>query len=201
MCIRDSLKYSYFVVLAAEESFGYLPIDLVRDKDANAAVLAFSELLAYLNSINSSPLEFLANLYQKYGYYEERTVNLVFEGASGAEVIGNIIDSYTESLPTSINGFSVSRAKNFGKPGYLDEDEKPLSLENFFIFDLENGYKVAVRASGTEPKIKYYLFGRSEVSRPDDLSATRNEVEEVLNSMSAWAKEDANERGGVGKSG
>ena len=195
------LKYSNYVVLAAEESYGYLPIDLVRDKDANAACLAFAELLAHLNSINSSPLEFMASLYQKYGFYEERTVNLVFEGASGAEVIRSIIDSYLQNLPSSINGISVSRARNFGKPGYLDEDEKPLPVENFFTFDLENGYRVAIRASGTEPKIKYYFFGRSEVSQPEGLSATKSEVEEALNAMSVWAKEDANERGGVGNSG
>ena len=195
------LKYSNYVVLAAEESFGYLPIDLVRDKDANAAALAFSELLAYLNSIGSSPLEFLSNLYQKYGYYEERTVNLIFEGASGAEVIGSIIESYVQNLPASINGLQVGRAKNFGKPGHLDEDEKPLPIENFFTFDLENGYKVAIRASGTEPKIKYYFFGRAEVSQPSALSTARNEVDEALKSMAAWAKEDANERGGVSNSG
>ncbi|MFP6887448.1 MAG: phospho-sugar mutase [Opitutales bacterium] len=191
------LRYSNFTVLAAEESHGYLPLDIVRDKDGNASALAFAEMLAHLNSIGSTPLDFLENLYGKYGYFEENTANFYFEGATGADVIRNIIESYSEKTPSEINGVLVRKAKNFGRTGYLDEDEKPLAIENFFMFELENDYTVAVRASGTEPKIKYYLFGRAKVSSRDSLAGTKNEVGKNLEALAKWAKVDANERGGV----
>ena len=191
------LRYSNFTVFAAEESYGYLPLDIVRDKDGNASALALVEMLAHLNSIDSAPLEFLENLYRKHGYFEESTANFYFEGATGAAAMHNIIESYSEKTPSEINGIPVRKAKNFGKPGYLDEDEKPLAIENFFIFELENDYIVAVRASGTEPKIKYYLFGRAKVSDRDSLTVAKNEVGKNLEALAKWAKVDANERGGV----
>ena len=191
------LRYSNFTILAAEESFGYLPLETVRDKDGNAAALAFAEMLAHLNSIGSTPLEFMDDLYEKYGYYEEKTVNLYFEGATGANIISNIIESYSKNTPEIINELAVTKARNFGNPGYLDEDEKPLATENLFMFHLESDYIVAVRASGTEPKIKYYLFGMAKASGRDSLSGAKNEVGNNLGSLAKWAEVDANERGGI----
>ena len=197
--IEVLLRYSNYSVLAVEESFGYLPLDIVRDKDGNAAVLAFAEMLSHLQSIGSAPLKFLEELYRRHGYFEEKTANLIFEGAAGAEVIRKIIDSYTENPPSSINGVSVRKAKDFGRPGYLDEDEKPLPVENFFTFELENDFNVAVRASGTEPKIKYYFFGRANVADQESLANVKKEVGETLKIFARWAETDANERGGLAK--
>ena len=72
-----------------------------------------------------------------------------------------------------------------------------MPIENFFMFELENDYTVAVRASGTEPKIKYYLLGRAKVPDRDSLAGAKNEVGENLEALAKWAKTDANERGGV----
>ena len=191
------LRYSKFTVFAGEESVGYLPLDTVRDKDGNAAALACAELLAHLELTKSSPLEYLEYLYLKYGYFEEQTVNLYFEGVKGSEIIKKIIGSYSKNEPTKINEIPVSKVRNFGKPGYLDEDDKPVPLENFFIFELEDAFSIAVRASGTEPKIKYYLFGRSQVVGKHDLSGAKSEVGEKLKSLADWANKDARERGEV----
>jgi phosphoglucomutase len=191
------LRYSKFTVFAGEESVGYLPLDTVRDKDGNAAALACAELLAHLELTKSSPLEYLEYLYLKYGYFEEQTVNLYFEGVKGSEIIKKIIRSYSKNEPTKINDVAVTKVRDFGKQGYLDEDGKPVPVENFFIFELEDAFSIAVRASGTEPKIKYYLFGRSQVVGKNDLSATKSEVGEKLNFLADWANKDAHERGEV----
>lgn len=191
------LRYSTLVVFAAEESFGYLPLDVVRDKDGNAAALAFAELLSHLNSIKVPPLRFLDDLYLKYGYFTEKTENLYFEGAEGAETIQKIIESFSESAPAKIGDFGVRKTKDFSKPGYLDEDEKPVPVENFFMFELENDYKVAVRASGTEPKVKFYLFGQENAPGRDALPEVKKKVSGTLSALAKWIRSDAHERGGV----
>ena len=85
------------------------------------------------------------------------------------------------------------KTKDFLESGYIDEDEDPLPVENFLHLSLENGYSVAVRPSGTEPKIKYYLFGCGERNAPD-LEASRNEVVQKVEAMAKWLKEDAESR-------
>ena len=78
-------RYSTCTVLAAEESYGYLPLDLVRDKDGNASSLAIAEAFAYTESINSNPIKYLDSIYQKYGFHFEKTENIYFEGAEEAK--------------------------------------------------------------------------------------------------------------------
>ena len=124
---------------------------------------------------------------------------LIFWGESinRPEIIKKIIDSYSQNEPSKINDLIVHKVRNFGKPGYLDEDDKPIPVENFFIFELEDAFSIAVRASGTEPKIKYYLFGRSQVVGGNDLAAAKSEVGEKIKSLADWANKDARERGEV----
>ena len=90
-------RYSTCTVLAAEESYGYLPLDLVRDKDGNASSLAIAEVFAYTESINSDPIKFLDSIYQKYGYHLEKTENIYFEGAEGSETISRLVESYRKT--------------------------------------------------------------------------------------------------------
>ena len=74
-------RYSTYVILAAEESYGYLPVDLVRDKDGNASALAIAELFAFLKSSKITAFDYLDTIYRKYGYHAEKTENIYFEGA------------------------------------------------------------------------------------------------------------------------
>ena len=185
--------YSRYVVLAAEESYGYLPIDTVRDKDGNASSLAFAETLSYLKSINVKPLDFLDKLYQKYGYHYEKTENIYFEGAEGSEKIKTIMSSHRKSPLKEINGVNVLKIKDFSEDGLLDEEDLPIAKENFLIVLLENGFKVAIRPSGTEPKIKFYIFGES-LPNPSNLPDTKDMVISQVNEMGAILVDDAHKR-------
>jgi phosphoglucomutase len=186
-------RYSNYVVLAAEESYGYLPLDVVRDKDGNASALAIAELFAFLKSTQSTPFDFLDTLYKKYGYHYEKTENLYFEGAEGSATITRLADSYRKNPLASIDGIEVAKTKDFLESGYIDEDEDPLPLENFLHMTLENGYSIAIRPSGTEPKIKYYLFGCGEANAID-LEVSKNEITDKVETMAKWLTENAHER-------
>ena len=186
-------RYSTYVILGTEESYGYLPLDIVRDKDGNASALAIAELFAFLKSSKTEPLQFLDNLYKKYGYHEEITENLYFEGAEGNETIKNLAASYRTKKLKNIASLSVKKVKDFLEKGYIDEDEDELPQENFLMLELENGFTVAIRPSGTEPKIKYYLFGSGE-KNTIDLEKSKEEVSAKMKEISEWLLKDAKER-------
>lgn len=186
-------RYSTCTVLAAEESYGYLPLDLVRDKDGNASSLAIAEAFAFIESIQSTPLKFLDTIYQKYGYHLEKTENLYFEGAEGSATISRLVESYRQRALESVSGIKVTKANDYSEAGYVDEDNEDVPRQNFIQLFLENGFSVAIRPSGTEPKIKYYLFGCGEPN-PADLAISQTEVSETLAAMGHWLVEDARER-------
>lgn len=188
-------RYSTFVILGAEESYGYLPLDIVRDKDGNASALAIAELFAFLKSSKTKPLDFLDNLYKKYGYHEEKTENLYFEGADGSEIIKKLAASYRSNQIKELAGVKVSSTKDFLEKGYIDEEEDELPQENFLMLNLENGFSVAIRPSGTEPKIKYYLFGFGD-KNPIDLPESKAEVSNKIQEIASWLVSDAKERVG-----
>ncbi|MDA7756317.1 phospho-sugar mutase [Opitutales bacterium] len=186
-------RYSKYVVLAAEESYGYLPMDLVRDKDGNAASLAVAELLAYLKSLDIKPLDFLDKLYIKYGFHYEKTENIYFDGAEGSEQIIKIMKSHRKSPCEKFNGLAVSKVKDFSHSGLLDEEDQSIEKENFIMITLENGFKIAIRPSGTEPKIKFYLFGES-LPNPQNISETKEKIISQINELGAFLVNDAKER-------
>lgn len=186
-------RYSTYVILAAEESYGYLPLDTVRDKDGNASALAIAELFSHLKSIDVSPHIYLDNLYKKYGYHEEKTENLYFEGADGSKTISKLASTYRENKLSEIAGIKVLNSKDFLEKGYIDEDEDELSVENFLILNLENEFMIAIRPSGTEPKIKFYLFGYDK-PKANNLVESKKEVSEKMKEISEWLVKDARER-------
>ncbi len=186
-------RYSTCCVLAAEESYGYLPLDLVRDKDGNASSLAIAEAFSFMESTNSTPLKFLDNIYQKYGYHLEKTENIYFEGAEGSATITRLVESYRKSPLEKISEINVRKIRDFSEEGYIDEDNEPLPVQNFIQIFLENDYTIAIRPSGTEPKIKYYLFGCGD-SNPSDLEKSKHEVSNMIESIGNWLIEDAHKR-------
>jgi phosphoglucomutase len=186
-------KYSRYVPLAAEESYGYLPLDLVRDKDGNASALAFAEVLAYLKSLSIKPIDFLEKLYVKYGFHYEKTENIFFEGAEGSEKINKIMDSLRKNPLREINEVKIAKVKDFSQDGLLDEEDMPIAKENFLMITLENGFKVAVRPSGTEPKIKFYIFGES-APNSQDLTKTKEKIINEVEGIASFLNEEANKR-------
>jgi len=186
-------KYSRYVPLAAEESYGYLPLDLVRDKDGNASALAFAEVIAYLKSLSIKPVDFLDKLYLKYGFHFEKTENIFFEGAEGSEKINKIMDSLRKNPLREINEVKIAKVKDFSQDGLLDEEDMPIAKENFLMITLENGFKVAVRPSGTEPKIKFYIFGES-APNSQDLIKTKEKIINEVEGIASFLNEEANKR-------
>jgi phosphoglucomutase len=121
---------------------------------------------------------------------------LVFEGAEGADKIRRLADSYNRTPPKELNGVGVSQVHDFTSGTIRDSEGDLLPNEKMTIFTLADGCRVAVRPSGTEPKIKFYLFGKREgVTRPT-LPEAKKELRESLNRLWEWLQADAKARVG-----
>jgi len=189
-------RYSKCVVLAAEESYGYLPFDLVRDKDGNASALAIAEMLSYLISTGTSPLDFLDTLYKKYGYHLEKTENIYFEGAEGRKTIEKLVKSYRKQPLKEVAGVKVIRTKDYSEEGYIDEEGATIPHLEFIEITLENLCSIAIRPSGTEPKIKFYLFG-CDAPAPNALEDSKQKVENIIKEIGEWIINDSHTRAGM----
>lgn len=145
-----------------EESFGYLVGDSVRDKDAISASLLACEIANEAKNNGSSFFELLIECYKKYGAYKERLVSITKKGKKGVEYIAKQMENFRKSPPKSIGGIDVMiledylhlTSYNFKRK---EEEKLQYSPSNVLIFKLEDGTKIALRPSGTEPKIKYYF--------------------------------------------
>ncbi len=188
------LDYSTFFVFGGEESYGYLASDKLRDKDANAAVVMFCELAAYLKAQEMTFPEYLDSLYLQHGYYEEKTINIYFEGAAGSQKIKNILESYRSDPPKAFGDVMVSGFTDFGKDEIIDADGKRIAPQDFYFLELSNGYSFAVRGSGTEPKIKFYVFGRSDVTDPEELAEVKVAASKVMEKTLAAIDAEARHR-------
>lgn len=186
------LEYSRFFVFGGEESYGYLGSDAVRDKDANGATLMFAEVAAYAKSVGKTLPELMDDLYTEYGYYLEIGKSLVMEGADGAAKIAALAKSYAENPPTEVDGSTVARVRDFAKQDLYDQEGDLLPKEKMLFVDLEDGRAFAVRPSGTEPKIKYYLFGKHAPG--GDLAENKEAVRKALADLWSWIETDAASR-------
>jgi phosphoglucomutase len=165
------LQHSKFLVFGGEESYGYMGDDFSRDKDGNGAVVMFAELAAYAASKGLTVAGLLDEVYCDIGFFMERNESVVFEGAAGAAQIQKLADSYGANPPKEVDGSAVTSVRDFRKPGIVDEEGEAVSTEKMLFVDLADGRSFAVRPSGTEPKIKYYMFGRQTPSAGQKLSA------------------------------
>ncbi len=186
------LEYSRFFVFGGEESYGYLGSDAIRDKDANGAALMFAEVAAYAKSIGKTLPELMDDIYTEYGYYLEIGKSLVMEGADGAAKIAALASSYAENPPTVVDGSAVLRVRDFAKQDLFDQEGDLLPKEKMLFVDLEDGRSFAVRPSGTEPKIKFYLFGKHAPG--GDLPAAKETVKASLTNLWAWIEADSGKR-------
>jgi phosphoglucomutase len=187
------LKDSRFFVFGGEESYGYLGDDFLRDKDGNGAVVMFAEVAAYAKSRGLTLIELLDEIYTRFGYFLERGESIYMEGASGAAQIQRLANSYRDQPPTQVDGVAVSRVRNFFNGGVVDEEGDVIPAEKMLMVDLADGRTFAVRPSGTEPKIKYYLFG-SKPSGSGDLAQVKATVAKELDSLWAALQADIRER-------
>ena len=189
------LKHSKFLVFGGEESYGYMGDDFSRDKDGNGAVVMFAELAAYAASRGLTVVGLLDEVYAEIGYFLEVNQSKVFEGAAGAAQIAKLADSYGSNQPKEVDGSTVVNVRDFRKDEIKDEEGDIVSKEKMLFVDLADGRSFAVRPSGTEPKIKYYMFGRSVPTAgqklgPDELNTAKIKVTEGLTSMWSWLEKD-----------
>jgi len=190
------LKHSYFYVFGGEESYGYSGADFVRDKDANGAAIMFAEVAAYARSNGMTLDQLLDRIYLEYGYYQEKSGSLAFEGAEGADKIRRLADSYNAYPPSEIDNSKVVAVKDFAAGEIPDAEGDILPREKMTIFELADARRIAVRPSGTESKIKFYLFAKNSSVSKDSLVETRASLAAALDSLWAWLQEDAKNRGG-----
>lgn len=183
------LKYSKFFVFGGEESYGYLAQDFVRDKDANAAALLIAELAAYAANRGTGILQLLDKIYEQFGFYREAGKSIVMEGADGAAKIAALAQSYSENPPVEVNGSRVTVVRDYSKGNLIDAEGDPIPAEKMIFVDLEDGRSFAVRPSGTEPKIKYYLFAHGTPGA--DLDASKVQVCASLDALWSDLEADA----------
>lgn len=186
------LEYSRFFVFGGEESYGYLGSDAIRDKDANGATLMFAEVAAYAKSVGKTIPALLDGIYSEFGYYQEIGKSLVMEGADGAAKIAALANSYGDKPPTEVDGSAVLRVRDFSKHDIFDQEGDLIPKEKMLFVDLEDGRAFAVRPSGTEPKIKFYLFGRQAPG--GDLADAKQKVADSLSGLWKWIEADAKTR-------
>lgn len=148
-------------VMGFEESYGYLAGTHARDKDAVVASMLICEMAAYYKTKNMNLVDVMNSLYDKFGYYCNEVKSYTFEGAKGMEKMAQIMDTLRQNPPKTIGDFIVTAVSDYktSKITFTDGKEEKIELpkSNVLAFALENGNKVIVRPSGTEPKIKAYL--------------------------------------------
>ncbi len=193
------LAGSSFFVFGGEESYGYSGADFVRDKDANGAGVMFVEVAAYAKGRGLTLPALLDEVYARFGFYWEKLGTLTLEGADGAAKIQRLLASYESNPPAEVSGQRVAATKDFSKDTFHDADGSEIPKEKMLMFELADGGRVAVRGSGTEPKIKYYLFARQspeagkEFTR-EELAAIKPAVAKKLHDTWAWLQQDAQGR-------
>jgi len=195
---RLRLTHSSFYVFGGEESYGYSGADFVRDKDGNGAVIMFCEVAAYAKSRGQTVDHLLDEIFSTFGYFAEKNGSLVFEGAEGANKIARLAESYSTNPFPEVLGSWVVSIKNFETNMIEDVEGDLVPKEKMSIFELEDGTRIAMRPSGTEPKIKYYLFAqrRPESGKFDstELIRIKAQVSEKLNRLWEWLQKDAESR-------
>jgi len=134
----------------------------VRDKDGNGAVVMLAETACHARSRGLTLPGLLDRIHGEFGYFLERGESLVMDGAEGAARIRSLVASYAACPPGEIGGRRVESIRNFATESLTDVEGDPIPPEAMLMFTIEGGFRVAVRPSGTEPKIKYYLFARRD---------------------------------------
>lgn len=188
-------------VFGTEESHGYLVGQYCRDKDGAVACMLLSELAADLKQSGVSMHDHLAELYRKHGFHKEYLINLFMEGSEGMAAMQRLMKAFRESPPKSLAGIPVVQIRDYLNSQATDTasgQQSPLEgpVGNLIILDLdEEGNYVAARPSGTEPKIKLYVFTKLAAEQSKDLEAAAEKLGQRLESleadMRAFAKDNS----------
>jgi phosphoglucomutase len=179
-------------ICGGEESYGFLPGDYVRDKDAVGAIVVISEIAAWAKDQNKSVYQLLKDIYIEYGFSQEKMKYIVRKGKSGAEEIEALMKKFRETPPTKLGGSKVSlvkdyqslKTKNLITGATSDITDKP-TTSNVLQFFTEDGSKVSVRPSGTEPKIKFYFEVRDKMNTREEFNTVSEKALEKIDRIMA----------------
>lgn len=186
--IRDFEGEEKFIC-GGEESFGFMTGDFVRDKDSCGSILLACEIAAWCKANNTSMFEYMIDIYKDLELYYEGLVNVVRKGRTGAEEIQQMMKDFRENPPENIAGSMVVEVKDFQEQTSLNManqnksimDEIPKS--NVLIYYTEDGTKVCVRPSGTEPKIKFYVSVRDHIASKEEFKSKIAALDAKINQV------------------
>ncbi len=170
-------------MLGFEESYGYLIRPFVRDKDAIQSLVLLAEVAAFYKKQGKNLYDGLQELFEKCGYFAEKTIALTFDGIEGAQEIKDLMAKFRQELPTDFAGYKVIAAEDYQASSRQDAEGNVTTINlpksNVLKYFLEDGTWIAVRPSGTEPKIKFYIGtqGTSEA----DAQAKCEKFEKAIN--------------------
>ena len=207
--IADGYKVEYFNVLTGfkffaelirenegkkkyigggEESYGFLPGEYVRDKDAVASCALVAEAAAWAKNNGMSLYELLLDIYVKYGFYKERLINIVKKGKEGADEIKRMMKGYRANPPEKINKSRVIKIDDYEKQishDILNGTHTAIDLikSDVLQFFLEDGTKISVRPSGTEPKIKFYFSVNTRLISADRFEETEKILDKRISDI------------------
>ncbi|MDB6094805.1 MAG: phosphoglucomutase/phosphomannomutase alpha/beta/alpha domain [Verrucomicrobia bacterium] len=187
-------KHSTFYVFGTEESYGYLANDYMRDKDGNSACLMFAELAAWVKDRGLTVPEYLDEIFLRYGFYLEGVINIYYEGATGSAKIKKILETYRANPPKAFGDVKVTKFQDYGREKIVDADGEALPSQDLYIVTLSNGYTFAARGSGTEPKMKFYLFASDRVANASELPAVKAKTKATLDALNKLIETDAKQR-------
>lgn len=171
-----------------EESFGFMVGDFVRDKDANTSALLACEIAAQAKANNSSMYQELINLYIEHGFYKERLISITKKGIEGAKAIKQMMVDARENPLKEVNGSKVTLIEDYQlstsnniTTGEISKINIPKS--NVLIYYTQDGSKIALRPSGTEPKIKFYISVNTTLDNVADFTATEQQLEAKIDAI------------------
>lgn len=181
-------KYKF--IFGYEESIGYVAGDFVRDKDGVISSMLLCEAAAYYKTIGKTLIDVLNDLYSKLGFFREKLISLVLEGVEGQKRIERMMSVYREDFPKNIGGVNVVKYIDIEKGKEFDlKTEKETTIEfpksNVLKFILEDESWYAIRPSGTEPKIKIYIYSKGESLKEGEnkIKVMENTIMDKLNSV------------------
>ena len=173
---------SHTFMFGFEESYGYLIRPFVRDKDAIQSLVMLAEVAAFYKKQGMNLYDGLQELFKKYGYFAEKTIALTFDGVEGAKEIEDLMTKFREESPKEFAGYKVVALEDFEKSTKTNADgtveEIKIPKSNVLKYLLEDGTWIAVRPSGTEPKIKFYIG--TQADSQDEAFAKRQQFEDTV---------------------
>lgn len=189
--IADQIKHyeengDHTFVFGFEESYGYLVRPFVRDKDAIQGIVLLAEIAAYYRSKGQTLYDGLQNLFTTYGYHEEKTISKDFPGVDGKEKMAAIMEKVREERPSQFDQYKVLETEDFLAQTKYEADGSTQAIKlpkaDVLKFTLDDGTWIAIRPSGTEPKIKFYIgtVGEDEKDALNKIDVFETAINELI---------------------